>query len=404
MKFRAIKLVLAYAAAFLQGVFLLLIPAGGPYFKSTVRSVGLTDAQYGSLFLTLIAGAILATFGFDRLRSKFGKLGVYWLGVGANVVFALILSMLAFTGVQGNAAGYGSLLTANAFLGFGFGMFISALNLMVIDMFPDHRNAAVTGLHSLLGTGSAVAPLFLNYLMERNFWGVLPVAGILLIVVLGITESMLSFDAENARLEKENGFVTESGSGAGHLTLGAFGFMAAVFLYGICESMIGNWSTFYLIETKGFSDKISALALSLFWGFVTAGRILAALLTLKVDARIFYRISPWIVLLGLLLLLRSREESDVPLCYALLGLGCSYFFPLTVSLATHTFDSYRQKLTAWIVAGLMAGVGVGSCLVGWLKNQSLLELNQSFHGAAVCMLVLAVISFFVTRRREVKRL
>ena len=50
-----------------------------------------------------------------------------------------------------------------------------------------------------------------------------------------------------------------------------------VFLYGVCEATFGNWSPIYLEQDAGLAMSEAALALSVFWGMVTAGRVLFAL-------------------------------------------------------------------------------------------------------------------------------
>jgi len=47
------------------------------------------------------------------------------------------------------------------------------------------------------------------------------------------------------------------------------------FLYGICETMNGNWASLYM-KKLGATTTLASVALMMFWGTVTAGRIFFA--------------------------------------------------------------------------------------------------------------------------------
>jgi fucose permease len=66
-------------------------------------------------------------------------------------------------------------------------------------------------------------------------------------------------------------------------------------LYGIAETINGNWSGLYLTQQRGVPAVWASLALTTFWGMVTLGRILAAVVASRVPA--------WSIYLGLPVLL-----------------------------------------------------------------------------------------------------
>ena len=55
-------------------------------------------------------------------------------------------------------------------------------------------------------------------------------------------------------------------------------FAAFALLYGICETMNGNWASVYMTAELGASAALASLALTVFWATVTAGRVLFAAL------------------------------------------------------------------------------------------------------------------------------
>ena len=72
-------------------------------------------------------------------------------------------------------------------------------------------------------------------------------------------------------------------------------YAAAVLLYGVCETLFGNWSTLYLDGQRGLSTTVASLALATFWAMVTVGRIAIAALTARVAARTIYVALPVIM-------------------------------------------------------------------------------------------------------------
>ena len=59
-------------------------------------------------------------------------------------------------------------------------------------------------------------------------------------------------------------------------------------LYGICETLFGNWSSLYLAGERGLSPEAASLALAAFWAFVTIGRIIVAVLPPAIPPTLVY--------------------------------------------------------------------------------------------------------------------
>jgi predicted MFS family arabinose efflux permease len=63
--------------------------------------------------------------------------------------------------------------------------------------------------------------------------------------------------------------------------------------------------------------------------------------------------------------------------FAVAGLACSAFLPLAISLAVARFPDSVAWVSAMLIAALMAGVGVGSWLIGAL--QAAYPLDTLYH-------------------------
>jgi hypothetical protein len=59
-------------------------------------------------------------------------------------------------------------------------------------------------------------------------------------------------------------------------------FLAIAFLYGVAESVYGNWAVLHLTEERGLDVAAAGLALAAFWAALTVGRFAVAALVLHV--------------------------------------------------------------------------------------------------------------------------
>jgi len=92
-----------------------------------------------------------------------------------------------------------------------------------------------------------------------------------------------------------------SGGWATHVPPAFWLFAGFAVLYGIRETMNGNWSQLDMTTSLGASRTQASLALAAFWAMVTVGRVLFAAIGRWLPARVTYCILPF-VLVGTFLL------------------------------------------------------------------------------------------------------
>lgn len=390
------RLAVYYAASFLQGICLIVLPAGSLIFKSAGGNA-ITNEQYGLLFLPFIGFTILCTAVLGGIIRRFGEKKIYYLGLVCNAAYFIFL-YAAFLAANNNPAGFWLLFGGEMFLGAGFGLLIAVLNILVVDFKPSKRDPLLTGLHGFLGAGAAICPLLVNFFFRIQRWPlflILCAAGfaVLLAASLAAGAGQRSSDVCGVQLRS-----TDPQPAGRVLGAGGWFFLLAIVFYGVTESVIGNWTATYLGEWKKFSAQTVSYALACFWGFVTVGRVMGTLLTWKIDARILYRILGPVVIVSLFFILRAASEADVLFWYILLGAGCSSFFPLTISLSTQYHEEWRDCLSGWMVGGLMVGVGIGSTLLGFFMQQGILGLQEIFVVAASTAVLFSVMAILLTHR------
>ena len=152
-------------------------------------------------------------------------------------------------------------------------------------------------------------------------------------------------------------------------------FFFIIFLYALIETLLAFWSTDYLQKVKYQNLETSLKTLSIFWWMVAIGRILASLVSLRLDAKYLYLFSPFLLFFAFFLLVSQNKISPFYL-YALLGLGCSYFFPLSISLGTRTFPFWEEKLASLSTTILMVGIGFCNVSLGHSQSYGYLSLKM----------------------------
>ena len=291
---RGIEVGIVYGGGLAQGLALVSFPAAATILTAA-DGYGLSSSQYGSIFLPLFVGAVLASLAAPALARQSGLRTVLVAGFAANgaAMAMFALSALA-TGTPGLA--YAMLLAATGLLGLGFGATLTAINAFAAGFFPARAGTAVTALHTLLGTGTALAPLIVALLTAGGRWWLLPVAVGVAAIALALLARM-----QTLRIAAEDEAAADLGAAAILRALPArsWVWMAFALLYGICETLFGNWGTVYLHEQRGLPPATANLALAVFWAAVTVGRLAVALLSKRIPPLAIFRALP--VLIGLAL-------------------------------------------------------------------------------------------------------
>jgi fucose permease len=171
---------------------------------------------------------------------------------------------------------------------------------------------AVLALNALLGAGTALAPVFVIVFVGLGAWWLLPVlVGIVLLVLLLFSvRAPLQVAADRDRSAPGRATTASAGFLRG-LPRRFWLYAAVVLLYGIVETLNGNWSTLYLTQQRSVPTQWASLALTAFWAMVTVGRVLAAVLSSRVPARWIYLGLPVLLVVAFLGIAPGRKRCSL---------------------------------------------------------------------------------------------
>ena len=379
-----------YGAGVVQGVALVTFPAASAVFTSP-QYYNLTSTQYGAMFLPQALTAIMSALLGASMARSLGAKRIFTLGLVANLLSMLLLVLSQLAIGHGSLA-YLILLLATTSLGLGFGLTVPALNTLAASFFPERVDSAVLILNALLGLGTALAPVFVALFTGLGFWWGLPLCVAILLA------GLLAFSLR-LPLRAGEGVVTAETHGAPVLPRRFWIFAAFALLYGIVETMNGNWATLYMTKTVGASTIAASVALTAFWGMVTVGRLFFAFIEEWIPERRTYVLLPFVIALAFELLSRVQPGSVTQgiLAFGLAGLGCSALLPLTISFGQNELTAIAASVSGYIIAFYQMGYGLAAFGVGPLQENAGLSLSALYGWAAFVALGLGALALVVVR-------
>ena len=382
---------LVYVAAVVQGLALVTFPAASSIFTSP-DGFGFDSTRYGALFLPQVLLAILASAFAPRLARRWSLRRVLLAGLAGDVVSMTLLALSRLLLGMPDMA-FGLLLLATGALGLGFGATVMALNTYAEAFFPKRADRAVLALNALLGLGTALAPVLVAIVVALGAWWLLPVVVACIAVLLfGVAYAQpLRLHVGNADADRPTSLNWID------LPRRFWLYAAAVFVYGIVETLNGNWAMLYLSSERGVSTQGASFALAAFWVMVTVGRVLIALISQLVPPRWIYVALPALSLVVFQLASQVQSEAGGIIVFGLAGLACSGFLPLSISFAGGEFPRLSAVMAGGLIAFYQLGYGVAAFGIGPLQGLFGLSFSTVFATGSVVAAPIIVIAWLIIR-------
>jgi fucose permease len=383
---------LVYSAGVVQGLALVTFPAASAIFTSP-DGFGFDSTRYGAMFMPQVVLAVLASGLAPKVARGSSLRRVLLTGFLGNIAsMALLAASRLLMSVPDMA--FAVLLIATGALGLGFGATVMALNTYVEAFFPQSSDRAVLVLNALLGVGTALAPVLVALVVQMGAWWLLP---LLIACILTVMLAIASVQALNASAATGNSATKQARE---KLPRRFWFYAAAVFFYGIVETLNGNWAVLYLSGERGVSAGAASLALTSFWVMVTVGRVLIAAISRWVPARWTYVALPILLLLVFQLAAIVRNDIGGIVAFGLAGLACSAFLPLSISFGGSEFPQLSALVAGDLIAFYQLGYGIAAFGTGPLRDWAGLPLHTIFAGGSIVAALVAVFALLVVRHKH----
>ncbi|PJF40173.1 MAG: hypothetical protein CUN55_13060 [Phototrophicales bacterium] len=288
---------------------------------------------------------------------------------------------------------YPLMLLSTATMGAGFGIVLSLSNVYAYDLFKGREDAAVTAVQIIMGLGLVVGAPMLGVFIELEMWWGAP---IFILLSLGGMMLWLFFLPLKLSIELDDASEAQKG----HLNMRLVLYALLVFLYGASEATFSTWSTTFLELEQGYSTSQAAFGLSIFWLTIAIGRVLFAFSVHRINAGLFYLISPITIAVSFLFLPFTKTLFLSYAALILAGLGCSFFFPYSISRASAENLHQTTFASGILVASLQFGIGVSALVVGTLNDLDVISLPDLLSFSSVYAIGMTIIVVYLIRHRD----
>ncbi len=297
----------------------------------------------------------------------------------------LISSALTAAGLMGYslAPSYWWVLVAALPLGFGQGAVDSSLNGYVASHYSSRH---MNWLHASWGIGATAGPVIMTALMAggpgwRSGYRAISLVQASLALLFALTLGLWNGRGVKAD-DGAHGHVPGSGGAPGSRTrirglarAEPWVQISMYLLYAACEFTVGIWTVSMLIESRGVDPSVAGFWISLYYGGITAGRVLTGTVADRLGNRFMVRSGLALALVGAVLLgIRANPYLALP-GLLLLGLGFAPVYPCLMHETPRRFDedTYRTVI-GFQVAAACLGASVLPGFVGLAASRASLEI------------------------------
>ncbi|MGI8812754.1 MAG: MFS transporter [Pyrinomonadaceae bacterium] len=339
---------------FLSGIATVLI---GQVLPILARRFALDDLHLGYFFQAQFAGSLAGTFsnGWFGRRGRLADAG--WIG-----------GMLMGAGILGmNAESYPIVLLAFLVNGFGIGMTLPAINLLILEMNPKRSASALNVLNFCWGVGAIICKPFVD----------VTAGGTTIALTTTIVSSGSILFAAFVFLLKPKPAIGAAESTADinavdipiWTTFAAWAIAAFNLIHVGFESGMGGWLTTYAARLEG-SEHIGIFSPTfLFFLCFVIGRAVAPLFFLFLNENKMLLASLAVTLIGMIITIVAKDVLTLSVGSAVAGLGTSSIFPTNVSRFYRIFGSAAMKrATPLFLAGTL-GAAVVTYSIGFVSSR-----------------------------------
>lgn len=356
---------------------------------------GLPLDALGGLLVSYTAGYLVASFGSGRLLAR--------LSVGAVLALSCLATGLSLLGYA--SVGHWWLIIALGTLaGLGAGAIDAGLNTYAATHFTARM---VNWLHAFYGVGALSGPLLMTRLLAAGFqwqWGYALVGGgqLALAACFGLT--LRRWNEEQRVDEASTSEPVSVATNASTLRLPVVWLSIAIFfVYTGIEAVTGAWAFSLLTEARGVSLMIAGTWVSLYWGALTVGRILSAMLADRWPVCWLLRGCIAGQAAGALLLWFNLCQLSSLLGLVLLGLASAPIFPtLIASTPSRIAQNHLANTVGFQIAAAVLGQSLLPALVGVLARHLSLEVVAPAVLAAAALLYVLHEALNIQQRKAMR--
>ncbi len=338
----------------------------------------------GLLSMVVVGGTIISSLASSAVLQR--------LGTGKVTFISVAVTALALLGFSYSSSVIWLAVLALP-LGLGAGSIDTGLNNYVATHYKAHH---MSWLHCFWGIGAMLGPILMSgYISHGDSWrkGFLTVSLIqfALVILLFVTLPLWKRTEKNGRGAAQPGEAGEHASADRNVLKikGVKLAMITFLFYSGVEATLGLWGSSFLVNAKGLSAATAAGWVSLYYGGITAGRLITGFISFKYSNRVLIRAGLVISLLGAVVLALPLPAVFSLIGFILVGLGSAPIFPCMLHETPARFGKVNsQKIIGYQMALAYTGGAFLPPMLGWIAARStFMILPGAMIGFIVVMLL-----------------
>jgi fucose permease len=338
----------------------------------------------GLLSMVVVGGTIISSLASSAVLQR--------LGTGKVTFISVAVTALALLGFSYSSSVIWLAVLALP-LGLGAGSIDTGLNNYVATHYKAHH---MSWLHCFWGIGAMLGPILMSgYISHGDSWrkGFLTVSLIqfALVFLLFVTLPLWKKTEKNGQGAAQPGEAAEPADTERNVLKikGVKLAMITFLFYSGVEATLGLWGSSFLVNAKDLSAATAAGWVSLYYGGITAGRLITGFITFKYSNQVLIRAGLVISLLGALVLALPLPAVFSLIGFILIGLGSAPIFPCMLHETPARFGKENsQKIMGYQMALAYTGGAFLPPMLGWIAARStFMILPGAMIGFIVVMLM-----------------
>jgi len=365
----------------------------GTVMEPMVQAYGVQYGDGGQLVMHQFLGGMVGIMCSPWLIRKFGK---------KAVLLTALAIMTAAEATYMLLPSWGVMLSIAPFAGFGFGTTESVVGAFIIGAAGAKANVAMSRVEVFFGVGALLMPFAGAALISAGYWKA--AFGIVALLAIGTfflwayywptilnqtTDQDTRLPAKHQISERAHPLL---------VPLLSAGFLFFAFYVGLEMSYV-HYLPSILVTSNGMSESTATLALSLFWGAMSVGRLVSGHLADRFGSAT-YLLTVCIINAALFIMMgwMTTTVATFILAFAA-GLFMSGMFAIALVFTNHAAPGRVEKTTSL----LMAAGGVGGALfpkaTGWFMDDFGVDATRwLFAGCAIALFSIMLVSAWIVRK------
>ena len=283
-------------------------------------------------------------------------------GTGKVTFFSILLTAIGLVGIS-FSPNVVVMLICSVIMGYGAGAIDTSLNNFVsLHYKAQHMN----WLHCFWGIGVTVSPMIMSQFLtgETGGWrdGYRVVALMQVVFAVLVLFTLPKWKKLEAPVTAETDEKSDKTLIDILKTKGMVTSILSLGLYCSMEFLLGTWGATYIVNTLGLSPDTAAMWVSLYYGGIMLGRVIAGFVSMKYSDNSLIRAGIVVSSVGMLVLLLPLGATSL-VGLLLIGIGFGPVFPSTLHAVPERFGKkYSADITGYHMGGAYA-IGFGIQLI-----------------------------------------